>query len=121
MEIKKTILVVDDNEPTRALLRGILENAGYNVIEASNGEIAVSIARDEKPDIALIDQYMEPIDGYKLAGLLKFENIEIPMVLITAHETSDLLLQAQKHGFTNVIKKPIDPERLLWLLSRELR
>tara|TARA_B100000508_G_C11422316_1_gene259004 strand:- start:170 stop:568 length:399 start_codon:yes stop_codon:yes gene_type:complete len=121
MEIKKTIIIVDDNEPTRALLRGVLENAGYAVIESGDGEAAVSMAKDEKPDAAIIDQYMEPYNGYKVAEMMKYQKVEIPMIMITAHDATDLFLQAQKHGFSNVMKKPIDPERLLWILSRELR
>lgn len=121
MEIKKTIIIVDDNEPTRALLRGVLENAGYAVIESGDGEAAVSMAKEEKPDAAIIDQYMEPYNGYKVAEMMKYQKVEIPMIMITAHDATDLFLQAQKHGFSNVMKKPIDPERLLWILSRELR
>jgi len=121
MEIKKTILIVEDNEPTRALLRGILEGGGYNVIEAADGDVALAHAKEYKVDAAIIDQYMEPYNGYKVADLLQYADIKIPMIMITAHEASDLLLQAQKHGFTNVMKKPVDPDKLLWILRRELR
>lgn len=121
MSDKKTIIIVDDNEPTRSLLRGVLENAGYAVIESGDGEEAVSMAKDERPDAAIIDQHMEPYNGYKVAELMKYHKVNIPMVMITAHDATDLLLQAQKHGFTNVMKKPIDPEKLIWILGRELR
>jgi CheY-like chemotaxis protein len=121
MSDQKTILVVEDNEPTRALLRGILESEGYRVIETESGEVAVSLAQDEHPDAAIIDQYMEPYNGYKTADFLRHHNVNIPMFLITAHDASDLFSKTQKHGFSNIMKKPLDPKRLLWLLARELR
>ncbi|MEM9470134.1 MAG: response regulator [Pseudomonadota bacterium] len=121
MSDQKTILVVDDNEPTRTLLRGILEAEGYAVIEASDGEVAIAMAKEQKPDAALIDQYMEPYNGYKTAEIMGFDGIKMPMIMITAHDATDLLSQAQRHGFSNVMKKPIDPKKLLWLLARELR
>lgn len=121
MDNKKTILVVDDNEPTRTLLRSILENAGYLVIESGDGEEAISIAKEQKPDAAIIDQYMEPYNGYKVADHIGYAKIKMPMIMVTAHYATDLFSEAQRHGFSNIMKKPIDPERLLWLLSRELR
>lgn len=121
MSDQKTILVVDDNDPTRSLLRNILQAEGYRVIETDHGEIALSMTKDEKPAAAIIDQYMEPYNGYKVAELIRYEGIKMPMIMITAHESSDLLVEAQRHGFSNVLKKPIDPKRLVWLLSRCLR
>ena len=118
---KKTILIGDDNDPTRTLLRGVLENGGYGVMEAADGDVAVSYAKESKPDAAIIDQHMEPYNGYKVADLLQYADVKIPMVMITAHDASDLLIQAQKHGFTNVMKKPIDADKLLWIIGRELR
>ena len=119
--MSKTILIIDDNAPTRTLFKGIVEASGYRAVEAADGETAIDIAKSGDIDAAIVDQYMEPMDGFKVAEHFDYHEINIPLILITAHETSDLLIQAQKKGFANVMTKPVDPQRLVRLLERMLR
>lgn len=119
--MKKTVMIVDDNMPTRRLMAGILEKEGFETRLLPDGQSALKMARDAKIDCALIDQYMIPMDGLTLSRSLTVAGFKFPKALITANETNDLLIQAQKNGFVTVMLKPIDPERLVELVRRMCR
>lgn len=119
--MKKTVMIVDDNAPTRQLLAAILEGAGYQTRLLDNGEAAIEMADQTKIDCALIDQYMDPMDGFTLARAFKVDGHEFPMAMITANESGDLLTEAQRHGFVTIVMKPVQPERLLKLIERMCR
>lgn len=114
----KNILIVDDNEPTLKILSGIIEEAGFTPVCFDNGHEALDFARENKVLCALIDQYMEPMNGFTLARYLILEEIRIPMVMITANNNSDLLSEARKVGFVTTMAKPVDADYLLKLLAR---
>ncbi|MCI5061085.1 MAG: response regulator [Alphaproteobacteria bacterium] len=117
----KNVLIVDDNEPTRRLMAAIINEAGYETVTAENGELALKIIKEQDISCALIDQYMEAMDGFMLADHLSTAGYKIPMTMMTAHEGSDLLLQAQRHGFMSIIMKPVQPERLVQVVKRMCR
>ena len=119
--MSKTVLIVDDNEPTLKLLSGVIENAGYDVVTAVDGDTALQIAKDQKINCVLIDQYMEPVDGFTLARYFVLHDIKIPMIMITGNDNSDLLSQARQVGFIATMMKPIDTGHLLKLLERFTR
>lgn len=119
--MKKTVLIVDDNAPTLALLSGILTGAGYDIVTAQDGETAIDLADAHKIDCALIDQYMDPMDGFTLARAFKVDGHEFPMAMITANESGDLLMQAQTNGFMTIVMKPVQSERLIKLVERMAR
>jgi len=119
--MKKTILIVDDNAPTLALLTGILSGADYDVITAQDGESAIDLADQHQIDCALIDQYMDPMDGFTLARAFQVDGHKFPMAMITANESADLLTQSQANGFMTIIMKPVQPERLIKLVGRLAR
>ena len=119
--MSKTVLIVDDNEPTRKLLSGIVEGAGYHAVTAVDGPMALHLVKEHDIHCALIDQYMEPMDGFALARELQENVRKFPMTMITANESNDLLVQSQKHGFTTIMMKPVDPQRLLKIVERMCR
>lgn len=119
--MSKTVLIVDDNEPTRKLLGGILEGAGYSILQAADGDAALKIAKENPVHCGLIDQYMEPMDGFALARNFAADEHKFPMTMITANESNDLLMQAREIGFVSIIMKPVDPKRLLMLVERMCR
>jgi CheY-like chemotaxis protein len=119
--MSKIVLIVDDNEPTRKLLGGILEGAGYQTLQAGDGETARAMAKENKIACALIDQYMEPMDGFMLARNFKADDYTFPMTMITANESNDLLMQAREHGFVSIMMKPVEPARLLQIVERMSR
>jgi len=117
----KKVLIVEDNAPTRQLISSLVKASGHAPIEASDGYRALDLVKQHEIDAALLVQYMEPMGGFELAKRLGFEGIKVPMILITAHEKSDILIEAKDKGFLAVMKKPIDSDRLVKTLERLLR
>ncbi len=119
--MKKTVLIVDDNAPTLQLLSGILTGAGYETLISENGEDALDMANNNQIHCALIDQYMDPMDGFTLARGLKVDGHDFPLAMITANDGGDLLLESQRNGFMTIVIKPVQPERLIKIVERMCR
>ena len=116
------ILIVDDNEPTRQLMVGILGSVGYTTMQAIDGGSALKVVQDFDVACVVIDQYMEPMGGFEFAQHFQLNEIQPPrMIMITAHETSDLLTKSQALGFSQVLQKPVVPDRLVTAVERALR
>lgn len=117
-----TVLLVEDTEDNRFMMRRLLEMAGYGVVEATNGEEAVRLAESERPALILMDLSLPVIDGLaatrairKLDGLSK-----TPIVAVSAHDTSDFQAEALAAGCDSYITKPIDFSHLEVLIARLL-
>jgi len=114
MNDKQKILVADDEIYIRLLVKDILEPE-FNVMEVSNGEEAVNIARNEQPDLVLMDILMPKLDGYAACYAIKNNELtkDIPVVMLTGvgHEINRQL--SQEMGATAYITKPFNPEDLL--------
>jgi CheY-like chemotaxis protein len=117
-----TVLLVEDTEDNRFMMRRLLEMSGYRVVEATNGEEAVRLAESESPDLILMDLSLPVIDGLaatrairKLNGLSK-----TPIVAVSAHDTSDFQADALAAGCNSYITKPIDFSQLEQLIARLL-
>ncbi len=114
MSDKQKILIADDELYIRLLVKDILEPE-FTVLEASNGEEAVSITRTEQPDLVLMDILMPKLDGYTACYAIKNNELtkDIPVVMLTGvgHELNRQL--SQEMGATAYITKPFNPEDLL--------
>ena len=114
-----TILVVDDFEDIRSLLRHWLESRGYKVVEAGDGDEAIEVARREHPALILMDIGMPQRSGisatYKIRKIPELSGT--PIVAITAYEAEDLHEDALKAGCVKCLTKPIDSDELDQLLS----
>ena len=114
MSDKQKILIADDELYIRLLVKDILEPE-FTVLEASNGEEAVSITRTEQPDLVLMDILMPKLDGYTACYAIKNseQTKDIPVVMLTGvgHELNRQL--SQEMGATAYITKPFNPEDLL--------
>src|SRR5438067_8771193 len=108
------VLVVEDDEDTRYLMRLALEARGYRVCEAEDGERAIAIACREQPNAILMDISMPVLNGLTATARIRehYELRKIPIVALTAHKEEDLRAGAQACGFTAYVTKPIDFE---WL------
>lgn len=109
-----TILIADDHDDNRELLQLLLVGAGYDVREASDGSECVAIARDERPDLILIDLSMPVLDGWGVFEALKADQNTrtIPCMAVTAN--ADLTRrQALEAGFSAYVSKPFSIETLL--------
>ena len=115
----ETVLLVEDTEDNRFMMRRLLEMAGYRVVEATNGEEAVRRAEADQPDLILMDLSLPVIDGLaatrairKLNGLSK-----TPIIAVSAHDTSDFQSDALAAGCDSYITKPIDFSQLEQLIA----
>jgi CheY-like chemotaxis protein len=104
------VLVVDDDEDTRYLIRLALEARGYRVCEAEDGEQAIATASREQPDTILMDISMPVLNGLTATARIRerSELSKIPIVAVTAHNETDLRAGAEASGFTAYVTKPID-------------
>ena len=117
-----TVLLVEDTEDNRFMMRRLLELSGYAVIEATNGEEAVRLAEAKNPDLILMDLSLPLIDGLAATRLIrKLPNFDkTPIIAVSAHDTSDFLSEAIQAGCNSYITKPIDFNELEQLIVREL-
>jgi len=105
-----TILLVEDNDDTRYFMRLELENCGYKVIEAGDGQQAVELAQQEHPDIILMDLSLPGLDGIQATRQIRKEKAckKIPIIAITAHHESTFRQDAAASGFDAYVTKPVD-------------
>ncbi len=112
------VLIVDDHILVRDGLRSLLEARGIEVVgEATNGEEAVELARELKPDIVLMDLMMPKMDGIEATKLISAELPEVRVVVLTASEEEEDLFEAIRSGASGYIIKNIDPDRFFELLE----
>ena len=110
-----TILLVEDNEPSRDALGRRLQRRGYRVVDAVDGRQAVSAAREMKPDLILMDLGLPVIDGWEATHLLKADAAtqRIPIIVLSAHAMTNDRERALKAGADDFDSKPIHFERLI--------
>ena len=113
------VLVVEDFEDTRLFLRLALEDHGFIVFEAENGQKAVENADRDKPDVILMDLTMPLMDGFAAAKLIRQnDNLKhVPIIAITAHQETDFRSDAKASGFDAYVTKPIDVQWLKELIA----
>jgi len=113
------VLLVEDFEDTRLFMRLELEDHGFIVFEAENGQVAVETAAREKPDVILMDLTLPLMDGFAAAKLIR-QNDElknVPIIAITAHKEDDFRADAKASGFDAYVTKPIDVNWLKGLIA----
>jgi len=117
-----TILLVEDNEDNVTVYRTILEHSGYHVLEARNGEDGVRMAREEHPDLVLMDISIPVLDGWEATRILKADEStrDIPVVALTAHALERDRVRAQEVGCDAYLTKPIEPRRVVEEVRRLL-
>jgi CheY-like chemotaxis protein len=108
------ILLVEDNEMNRDMLRRRLERIGYSVITALDGEQGYSLAQSGKPDLILMDISLPAMDGWEVTKLLKANPAtrHIPVIAVTAHVLVGDRAKATEVGCSDYDTKPVDFERL---------
>lgn len=116
----KTVLVVEDFEDNRFMMRRLLEMSGYRVIEAVNGQEAVDKACAERPDLILMDLSLPHLDGLAATRRIRaYDGLgKVPIVAVSAHDTADFHADALAAGCNEYVTKPIDFDQLEHLLSR---
>jgi two-component system cell cycle response regulator DivK len=113
--MKKRILVVEDQSDNRRILRDLLTNANYEVIEAENGEEALAATAAHRPDLILMDIQLPVLDGYEATRRLKADPAlrAIPIIVITSYALSGDEGKAREAGCDDYFAKPFSPRQLL--------
>lgn len=115
------ILIAEDNEISREMMAGILRSRGYSIHGAEDGQSAIETVRAENIDLALVDLNMAPKGGFEFVKFLVAQGIKIPVVIVTADDSSDILTTANSLGVRRVLQKPVEPERLLKTVEQILQ
>jgi DNA-binding response OmpR family regulator len=118
----KTVLVVDDDRPLRTLCRASLEEAGFRVLEAADGEQALASVRDEPPDLILLDIMMPGISGWEVTSALLADRStdQIPIVFMSARTEVADRMRAFDLGARDYVMKPFDPHGLAETVAKTL-
>jgi two-component system, cell cycle response regulator DivK len=111
----KRILVVEDQEDNRQILRDLLTHAGYEVIEIDNGEEAFPAAVKHRPDVILMDIQLPLLDGYEATKRIKADPTlrHIPIIVVTSYALSGDEAKARTAGCDAYVAKPFSPRALL--------
>ena len=111
----KRILVVEDQEDNRQILRDLLGSVGYDLIEAGDGEAGVAAATAQHPDLILMDIQLPVMDGYEATRRIKAnpELKGIPIIVVTSYALSGDEAKARAAGCDAYVTKPYSPRQLL--------
>jgi two-component system cell cycle response regulator DivK len=111
----KRILVIEDQEDNRRILRDLLSSVGYQLIEAENGEDGVAAAAADRPDLILMDIQLPLLDGYEATRRIKAQPAlsAIPIIAVTSYALSGDEDKARAAGCEGYVTKPFSPRELL--------
>jgi two-component system cell cycle response regulator DivK len=111
----KCILVVEDQEDNRQILRDLLGNAGYDLVEAENGEQALAALDKRRPDLILMDIQLPIMDGYEATRRIRAnpEMMTIPIIAVTSYALAGDEAKALAVGCNAYVTKPYSPRALL--------
>ena len=118
----KTVLVVDDSGAILKMLAFTLKSAGYEVIEASDGQEALEKAQTRTADLVLTDQNMPRMDGLTLIKSLRTMPAyrSVPILMITTESDDDVKAQGKEAGANGWLVKPLGPQKLLEVIRKVL-
>jgi two-component system cell cycle response regulator DivK len=117
-----TILIVEDNPANMKLATFLLESADYSVIGAVNAEVGLTRAREERPDLILMDIQLPGMDGLQATGLLKADSAtrNIPVIALTALAMKGDEERIRAAGCDGYVAKPLDYKDFLSVVKRQL-
>lgn len=120
--VDAVVMLVDDYEDTRQMMRRMLELSGCRVVEAANGQEAIELAQAESPDLILMDLNMPVLDGFNATLRIReyVPTRDVPVVAVTAYDTAEFRAAASAVGCCDYVVKPLDLDRLGALLGRLL-
>ena len=112
---RQQILVVDDHEDTRVILRHYLEAMGYDVREANDGEEALATIQATRPDAVVLDIQMPKVDGIAVLRAVRSDGAlkSLPILALSAHALADEVRQIREAGADSYISKPADPKSVV--------
>ena len=118
MEVKETILVVDDDRDFLSIIRQILNRKGYTVTTAASGGEAVSLLKERFYHVTILDISLPDVDGTELLGTIIGLHADIIPIMLTGHSSVQNAVKSLNQGAFAYLEKPVDPENLLSVISR---
>ena len=111
----KRILIIEDQEDNRTIMRDLLTGAGFELIEAVDGEEGVKLAQSERPDLILMDIQLPVIDGYEATRQIRaiVDLKSIPIIAVTSYALSGDEAKTRAAGCNGYVAKPFSPRQLL--------
>lgn len=111
---RKRILLADDEEDIKTVVKFFLESRGYDVLTAFDGLDAISMCESEKPDVLLLDVMMPVMNGFEVARRLKKnpETAGIPIIMLSAASQAESIKEGLEAGARDYIVKPFEPSKL---------
>ena len=111
----KRILVIEDTEDNRQIIRDLLSSVGYELIEAVDGLAGVALAQEERPDLILMDIQLPEIDGYEATRRIRAipELARTPIIAVTSYALSGDEAKTREAGCDGYVAKPFSPRQLL--------
>jgi len=121
--MKRTVLVIEDNEQNLYLVTFILESNGYEVVPARDGRAGIEVAGRVVPDLILLDIQLPSMNGYDVARELRCNTAlaEVPIVAVTSYAMAGDRERALAAGCWGYIEKPINPETFIKDMERHFR
>jgi two-component system cell cycle response regulator DivK len=120
--VRPHIMIVEDFDEVRMMMKALLEKSGYRVVAVVNGQDAIDVARRERPDLILMDLSLPVLDGFgaihyirKQAGLR-----DVPIVIVSSHTASEVRADALAAGCSDYLPKPFDAHQLKDTIDRIL-
>lgn len=120
INLSKRILIADDEINMIWALKKALGKENYEIISANNGLDAIEIVKKEEPDLVILDIKMPIVDGMEALKKIKEVNSNIPVIMMTAHGSTKLAVEAMKSGASDYISKPFDIEELRITIRKAL-
>jgi two-component system cell cycle response regulator DivK len=119
----KRILVVEDQEDNRQILRDLLKSVDFEIIEAENGEQALAAVGKQRPDLILMDLQLPILDGYEATRRIKANPAfkDVPIIAVTSYALSGDEAKARAAGCDDFVPKPFSPRQLLAKIREYLR
>jgi sigma-B regulation protein RsbU (phosphoserine phosphatase) len=107
------VLLIDDDDAVRRTFRRILEHAGLRVLEASTGNLGLSLCREQQPSVVLLDLRMPEMDGLEVLSSLVLEHPETPVIVVSGHGTMTDAVEALRRGAWDFLSKPLPDKEIL--------
>jgi DNA-binding response OmpR family regulator len=117
-----SILIIDDEDSIRSLLRLTLVRAGYEVIEAGSGEEGITLAQAKKPDLVLLDVMMPGMDGFAVCRFMRQDPAlnNMPIIMLSARKDARSRQRSRQAGANGYLTKPWNPDELLWRVGETI-
>lgn len=117
-----SILIVDDEEVIRSLLRLTLVRAGYDVVEAESGEEGLGLLQQRPVDLIILDVMMPGLDGFDVCRQIRQESVapHVPILMLSARKDARARQRSREAGANAYLTKPVNQDELLWHVRQAL-